>query len=58
MFYDLIYYIIIPRGHMLLIFGSKMSKCVIIWQKFGGPSTSHGGKKLPVHPIDLKMVPI
>ena len=44
---------------MVLIFtigGSNISKCVIIWQKFGVPSTSQGGKKLPVHPIDLKMV--
>ena len=47
------------RGGRVLIFtisGSNMSKCIIILQKFGGPSTSQGGKKLQVHPIDLKMV--
>ena len=34
-----------------------MSKYVIIWQKFVGPSTSQGCKKLPLNPIDLEMVP-
>ena len=51
--------IIKHRGRRVLIFtlsGSKKSKCGIIWQKNVGPSTSQGGQKLPVHPIDLKMV--
>ena len=55
----ILYEIIKHRGGRVLIFtigGSKMSKFVFIWQKFGGPSTSQGGQKLTVHQIDQKMV--
>ena len=38
------------------ISGYQISEWVIIWQKFVGPSTSQRGQKLPVHPIDLKIV--